>query len=35
MILSEHTAPEAEIPTEEFTLFNALYERQIESLAEN
>ena len=35
MVLSEDAAPETEIPTEEFALFNALYERQIESLAEN
>ena len=33
MVLSENAAPETEIPTEEFALFNALYERQMEALA--
>ena len=35
MVLSEHAAPETEIPTEKFTLFNALYERQMETLTGN
>lgn len=35
MVLAEEAAPEAALPTEKFTLFNTLYERQLESLAAN
>ena len=35
MVLAEEAAPESALPTEKFALFNALYERQVESLAGN
>ena len=33
MVLGEEAAPESALPTEKFALFNALYERQVESMA--
>ena len=35
MVLAEESMPESARPTEKFALFNALYERQVESLAGN
>ena len=35
MVLAEESMPESALPTEKFALFNALYERQVESLAGN
>ena len=32
MVLGEDAAPETELPSEKFTLFNALYERQMEAM---